>query len=94
MFLKPSLKCHQCSKIFKGPITLPCGHTICDGHLSELNVIKSNSIKCMYVRFNGETKNGISCEQEFNLSESKFMFINIIKVQIDNQDYLSREEKD
>jgi hypothetical protein len=39
MCLKSNLTCPQCDKIYKEPISLPCGHTLCKKHLSDSNII-------------------------------------------------------
>ena len=43
---KSQLTCSYCSKIYKYPIELPCGDSMCGDHLKEKDVVKANRIKC------------------------------------------------
>lgn len=81
MCLKTNLTCRYCSKIFKEPVSMPCGHTICKEHLSESNVVQKDLVKCD------------SCSEEFNLSKTKFNSNYVAQSIIDDEDYLSHEEK-
>ena len=36
------IKCPQCKKIFKSPVNLPCGHSICKHHVDQFLKDKSN----------------------------------------------------
>ena len=80
------MKCHficsNCNKIFKHPILLPCYDTICEHHLREKTVLKQESIECK------------TCKQTFNLDESFKSGPNKqLQTQLDNDIYLSNEEK-
>ena len=44
MSLKSTFTCSKCFKIYKDPIVLPCGHTICNHHAQ--NQLKINCIEC------------------------------------------------
>jgi hypothetical protein len=59
---KSQLTCKHCSKIYKLPFELPCGHCLCQEHLKEMRVIKDDAIRCLQchkyfnVKFNNEIK--------------------------------------
>ena len=78
---KSTLTCSYCSKIFKDPIELPCGHHLCKAHLSEKDIIKENRIKC------GE------CKQEFQVKDNEFKASEIFKEQLDELLFLSHISK-
>jgi len=78
--LKPDWTCSYCSKIFKDPIDLPCGDTVCRQHLSDKDVVKENKIKC------------IDCNQEFKMTCDEFRSNKRLKNLIESQSYLSQEE--
>jgi hypothetical protein len=79
--LKYTLTCEYCSKIFKDPIELPCGHNLCKRHLTEKTITnKSKKMKC------GE------CKQDFEVKDNDFKPNNLIKKQLDENVYLSDEE--
>lgn len=43
------IKCPQCKEVFKSPVNLPCGHSICKHHINEylINDNDSNKIECL-----------------------------------------------
>jgi len=77
---KSSLTCSYCSKIFKDPIELPCKHAMCKEHLVEINIVKMNKIKCF------------ECKKDFEVKDSDFKSIEILKKQLDDFPFLSDEE--
>ncbi len=49
MMIKEELKCKSCSKIFRDPFLLPCGHSFCIKCINKLEIIKfkeSRYYKC------------------------------------------------
>ena len=54
--MKSDFVCSICSKIFKKPISLTCGCTVCGGHLSDKQVQKTNTIKCQKCNINYNVK--------------------------------------
>jgi len=78
--LKSQLTCSYCSKIFKDPIDLPCGDSVCSEHLSDRNVVKEKRIKCK------------DCNQEFEVTFDAFRSNKRIKNLLGSQSYLSGEE--
>ena len=76
MTLKLYLSCMHCSKIFKDPISLPCGHTLCKEHLSE----HENTIKC------------VPCRKEFDIASNKFPPNHVVRELIDDGLFLSQDE--
>ena len=81
MSSKADYVCSYCSKIFKNPIILPCFHNICEHHLKETNVLKDKSIKC-------ET-----CKFDINLKTYRIKPNKHAKILLDQESYLSEEEK-
>ena len=77
---KSSLACSYCTKIFKDPLELPCGHNLCKEHLTEKSVVKLNSIKCM------------ECKQEFGVKDNGFKPNSCLKQQLDDHIYLSNRQ--
>jgi hypothetical protein len=77
---KSQLTCSYCSKIFKDPIDLPCGDSVCREHLSEKSVVKEKRIKCK------------DCNQEFEVTCDAFRSNKRIKKLVESQSYLSGEE--
>ncbi len=77
---KSQLTCSYCSKIFKDPIDLPCGDSVCREHLSEKSVVKENRIKCK------------DCNQESEVTFDVFRSNKRIKNLLESQSYLSGEE--
>ena len=77
---KSSLTCSYCSKIFKDPIELACGHNLCKEHLADKDVTKENRIKC------GE------CKQDFEVKDNEFKTNTFAKKQLDDHLFLSDEE--
>ena len=78
--LKSSLTCSYCTKIFKAPIELPCGHHLCIGHLAEISNVKQNKIKC------------VECQQDFEVKDNDFKSNIILNKQLDEHAYFSDEE--
>ncbi len=78
--LKSTLTCSYCSKIFKDPIELPCGHNLCNEHLTEKSVIKQNRIECAV------------CKIHFVIKDNHFKSSNLVKKQLDDHVYMSDEE--
>ena len=60
MTIKKELTCQYCNQIYKQPITLPCGDSICKHHIEEL--ISNNSIN----KFNCPLCNKENLNQELN----------------------------
>ena len=81
--LKPQnsqLTCSYCSKIFRDPIDLPCGDSICREHLSDKDILKLNKIKCK------------KCNEEFGVKNNAFKSNNDLKELLESHSYLSSEE--
>ena len=78
---KKDLTCTYCLKILSKPVTLLCGDTICQQHLTEMDVLKANAIKCK------------TCKREFNLKENEFTINKVIKNLLDNMSHLSDNQK-
>ena len=74
---KSNLTCSYCSKIFRDPIELPCGHNLCKEHLTGKN---ENRIKCA------------ECKKDFEVKDNEFKSNNFAKKQLDDHVYLSDEE--
>jgi hypothetical protein len=77
---KCQLTCPNCSRIYKDPIYLPCGNSICREHLSERDVLKVNRIKCK------------KCNGEFGVKNNEFYSNKTLKNLIESQSYLSEDE--
>ena len=77
---KSKLTCSYCSKIFKDPIDLPCGDSICRQHLSERDVVKEKRIECK------------KCNQEFRINDYEFRSNTNLKNSIERHSYLSEDE--
>ena len=84
--LKPNWTCSYCSKIFKDPIDLPCGDTVCRQHLSERRVVKENRIECN------------KCKRDFVVKENQFksnktfnMFVEYVYHLFEKEKSLKRE---
>ena len=80
--LKSQLTCSYCSRIFRDPILLPCGDSICRDHLKDRDVVKANRIKCK------------KCNDEFQIKDNEFNTNNDLKTLVESQSYLSEEELD
>jgi hypothetical protein len=78
--LKSNLTCSYCPKIFKDPVDLPCGDSICRRHLFERDILKQNKIKCK------------KCKEEFGVKNNQFKPNNTLKNLIEDQSYLNEEE--
>ncbi len=74
---KSTLTCAYCTKIFKDPIELPCGHNLCKEHLFDKS---ENKIKCS------------DCKQDFEVKGNDFKSIDLVKKLLDEHLYLSDEE--
>ena len=69
---KSQLTCSYCLKIYKDPIELPCGDSICLEHLKEKDVFKQNQIKCK------------KCNEEFRVKDNEFKSNNELKTLIES----------
>jgi hypothetical protein len=78
---KSQLTCSYCSRIFRDPIDLPCGDSICRQHLSERDIVKQNKIKCK------------QCNKEYQVKDNEFKSNNQLKHLIESHSYLSKDEK-
>ena len=78
--LKSQLTCSNCSRIFKNPILLPCGDSVCLEHLKERDVVKANKIKCK------------KCNEEFGVKSNQFKSNEDLKNLIESHSYLSVDE--
>ena len=78
--LKSQLTCSYCSKIFKDPIQLPCGDSICREHASERDVVKNNKIKCK------------KCSDESEVKNNEFKSNQTLNKLVEDQSYLSEVE--
>jgi hypothetical protein len=78
--LKSQLLCSYCSRIFKDPILLPCGDSICRQHLNERDVIKQNKIKCK------------ECNAEFEVKNNQFKSNETLSQLIESHSYLNETE--
>ena len=74
------LTTNKSSRIYKDPIQLPCGDSICRQHLSERDVVKEKRIKCK------------ECKHEFTINDYEFKSNEALKNLIERQSYLSEEE--
>ena len=79
--MKSNLTCLYCSKIYKGPIELPCKDSICSEHLHQTSVVKQNKIKCP------------KCKQEFKVKDNQFESNIFLQQLLDDKAYLNEEEK-
>jgi hypothetical protein len=77
---KSQLTCSFCSRIFKDPIDLPCGDTICHEHVKERVVVKQNKIKCK------------QCNGEFQVKDNGFKSSKAYQKLVESQSHLSDEE--
>ena len=77
---KSKLTCSYCLKIFKDPIQLPCGDSICREHASERDVVKNNKIKCK------------KCSDESGVKNNEFKSNHSLKKLVEDQSYLSEVE--
>ena len=78
--LKLQLTCSYCSKIFKDPIILPCGDSICRQHLKERDVIKQNKIKCK------------KCNEGFQVKNNEFRSNETLSRLMESQSFLNETE--
>jgi hypothetical protein len=77
---KSQLTCSNCSRIFKDPVLLPCGDSICSKHLKERDVVKTNRIKCN------------RCTEEFGVKNNKFKSNEALTQLRESQSHLSDQE--
>ena len=77
---KSQMTCPYCSRIFKDPILLSCGDSICRERLFERTVVKANKIKCK------------KCNEEFGVKNNDFKSNEAIVKLLESQTYLSGEE--
>jgi hypothetical protein len=77
---KSEVTCSYCSRIFRDPIDLPCGDSICREHLSDRDVVKANRIKCK------------KCSDEFGVKNNDFKSSNELKKLLESHSYLSEDE--
>jgi hypothetical protein len=77
---KANWTCSYYSKILKDPILLPCEDNICREHLSQKDVVKQNTIKC------------VKCQENFPIKGHEFKSIKTLKQLIEDKSYLSEEE--
>jgi hypothetical protein len=77
---KSQVTCSYCSKIYKDPIVLPCGDSICLEHLSDKDVLKANRIKCK------------KCNKEFGVKNNEFKSNEDLKKLVEDQSYFSEDE--
>ena len=78
---KSHLTCSFCSKIFKDPIELPCGDSICRKHLSERDVVKEKRIKCK------------ECNEEFGVKGKQFQIDSSIH-EVNRESMLSERRRE
>ena len=76
--LKSRFTCSRCSKYYKKPIVLPCGHSICNEHLDEAK-LNQTKIVCAF------------CRKDFDLT--KHVFTPNLAVQIDDESLLNENER-
>jgi hypothetical protein len=74
------LTCSYCSKIFRDPILLPCGDSICRQHLKESDVVKQNKIKCK------------ACNDEFRVKGHEFKSNQSLSQLIESHSFLNETE--
>ena len=77
---RSQVACSYCSKIYKDPIVLQCGDSICLEHLSDKDVLKVNRIKCK------------KCNKEFGVKNNEFKSNNELKHSIESHSHFSDEE--
>jgi hypothetical protein len=77
---KSQLTCSNCARIFKDPIDLPCGDSICREHLKEKDTLKDNRIKCK------------KCNGEFGVKNNDFKSNNELKKLLESHSYFSEDE--
>lgn len=83
MNLKPYLICQMCTKILKNPITLACGHTLCEEHLQENKALNENKLEC------------VSCNQVYDLNNNNnnhIVRVQILQEILREKCFLSNEE--
>jgi hypothetical protein len=76
---KSQVTCSYCSKIYKDPIVLPCGDSICREHLSDKDVLKVNRIKCK------------KCNEEFGVKNNEFKSNEDLRKLVEDQSYFSED---
>ena len=81
MSLKSDFQCAHCRKILKEPVTLPCGHTICDEHLDKSIDHEMKIVEC------------VLCKREFNVNRYQFQPNEIVQQLLDKEIHLNDREK-
>jgi hypothetical protein len=76
--LKQNLSCPQCTKIFRDPIVLPCGHTLCKEHLRACTTIDCLPCKREFI----------------NLNENSFVTNIVVANLVKDENFLSQDEHD
>jgi hypothetical protein len=76
--LKQNLSCPQCTKIFRDPIVLPCGHTICKEHLHACTKIDCFTCNREFI----------------NLNENSFVTNFVVANLVKDENFLSQDEYD
>ena len=76
--LKQNLSCPQCTRIFRDPIVLPCGHTLCKEHLRS-----STTIECLLCQ-----------REFINLNENSFVTNIVVANLVKDENFLSSDEHD
>ena len=81
MSSKSSFLCSNCPKILKKPVTFTCGCTVCGEHLDDKEATKTKTIKC------------VKCNIEYNLNEINFKPNKLVEDLLNQNVYLTEEEK-
>ena len=79
--LKSNMCCSVCTKIFKKPISLPCGDSLCEEHLTLASASNETKIKCK------------KCEIQFVIKEHTFLPNKTLQALLDDYSYLSSDEQ-
>ena len=74
--LKQNLSCPQCTRIFRDPIVLPCGHTLCKAHLRACT-----TIECLLCK-----------REFINLNENSFVTNIVVANLVKDENFLSSDE--
>ena len=77
---KSELICNICKLILKDPVSLPCSHAVCIGHLRD-GTVKNGSIQCL------------KCEKDFDVPRSGFEANSALANLLANESHLNDEEK-
>ncbi len=80
--VKQNFACAFCSKIYRNPFVLPCDDKLCEKHLKEASVRKTNSITCKM------------CQIEFDVKDNQMIRPSKpLQKLIENERYFSLEGK-